>query len=144
MSATLVYGVKESREKISEIQKSVSKGLIPEILNNATNEELYMLNKKMLDALMSRITIINIVEFDEELKRFTVHNEIIPHFYGEGASEEEAKSNMFEGVLAFLDDYQDSIDLYAGIFDGIQQFIIANLLLKREDINTIKEILNIA
>ncbi len=139
----LVYGAAETRSKIHEIQTIVKSGLIPKVVNKATNDMSYMINQKIINSLLSRIIINNIIEFDKELKIYTCYNEIIPHIYGEGKTKDEAIDNMITEAKDFAIDYADNIEMFSGILDGIQQFIIGNILLNIEDENKVREILKV-
>lgn len=144
MESSLVYGVSETRTYISRIMKDATHGLISEIRNKATNEEVFMLNNKMFNELLALVDVKNIIEYDKNLKIYTVYNETIPQFYGEGATKKEAFDNMFDEVIEFMDDYKKNIDMYSSIFNGTQQFLLGYLLLKLDDKEKIKEILRIA
>lgn len=144
MEANLVYGVTETRTSISKIMKDVNNGLISETRNKATNEEMFMLNNKIFNALLALVEVKNTIEYDEEINIYTVYNEIIPQFYGEGSTEKEATENMIDEVIEFMTDYKENIDMYSSIFDGMQQFLLGNLLLKLDDKEKVKEILKIA
>lgn len=143
-TTNLVYGAAETRSKISEIQTTVKSGLIPKMVNKNTHESSYMMNEKIIEGLLSQISVINIVEYDEDLSIYTVVNEMIPQIYGEGKSESEAYDEMVKEAKAFAEDYMENIDLFSNILNGVQQFIIGNILLNLEDDNKIKEILRVA
>jgi hypothetical protein len=139
----LVYGASETRSKISEIQNTVKSGLIPKMVNKNTHEISYMVNQKILESLLNRIEVNNVVEFDEDLKIYTVFNEIVPQIYGEGTTKVEAIDQMVVEAKSFAEDYAENIDLFSGILDGIQQFFIGNILLNIEDEIKIREILKV-
>ena len=143
MVAQSVYSTSETRKNISEITKRVSKGLISKIENRSTKEDIFMSSAKIFDAMLTLIDSKNNIELDEELEIYTCYNELIPQFYGEGDSKATACENMFDEAMAFLEDYEDNIDLYANIFDGVQQFFLNHLLFNIEDKFKIKEMLNI-
>jgi hypothetical protein len=48
---------------------------------------------------------------------------------------------MVEEAKSFAEDYNENIELFSGIFDGIQQFFIGSILLNLEDDEKIREIL---
>ncbi len=52
----LVYGAAETRSKSHEIQTIVKSGLIPKVINKATNESSYMMNQKIINSLLNRNT----------------------------------------------------------------------------------------
>jgi hypothetical protein len=138
-----VYSISETRKNISEIQKRVSKGLISKIENRSTKEDIFMVSAKMFEASLGLIDSKNNIELDEELNIYTCYNKLIPQFYGEGDSKATACENMFDEAVEFLEDYEDNIDLYANIFNGVQQFFLSHLLFNIEDTSKIKEMLNI-
>lgn len=137
----LIYGASETRAKISEIQNTVKNGLIPKMVNKNTHEASYMVNQKIFESMLNLIESINIIEFDEDLKVYTAYNKIVPQIYGEGTSKKEAIDMMVEEAKSFAEDYNENIELFSGIFDGIQQFFIGSILLNLEDDEKIREIL---
>jgi intergrase/recombinase len=143
MLVKTIYSVSDTRTNISEIFRNVSKGFISETLNKATNEKIVMLNNKMLNGLLKAINVENICEYDEELKIYTFYSVLIPQLYGEGATKEEAIENMVNEAMEFVKDYENNVDMYSSIFDGVQQFILGNLFLHKNDREKIKEILKI-
>lgn len=143
IAINLTYGTAETRSKMSEIQNRVKHGLIPRMINKNTHESSYMVNQKILESLLNRIELNNTTEFDEDMKVYTVFNELVPQIYGEGNTEAEAISFMISEAKAFAEDYIENIDLFSGILDGVQQFFIGNLLLNLDDDNKIREILRV-
>ena len=140
----LVYSVGESRSKIREIQANIKNGVMSELVNKASNESIYMLSAKMLESILQGLSIKNIVEYDEKLKIYTVFNGIVPHFYGEGSTKEIAESNMVDEAIMFSKDYLENVEMFSGIFSGIQQFLISIIILNIDDRQRIMEILKIA
>lgn len=139
----LVYSAAESRSKISEIQSSVRRGLITKMINKNTHESNYMVNQKIMDSLLSCIESMSVIEFDQELQVYTAYNKIVPQIYGEGMNENEAIEKMIQEAKAFAEDYEENIDLFSGVLDGIQQFLVGNILLNLEDEEKIREILKV-
>jgi hypothetical protein len=140
----LVYTVSEARSNIDEIQRVSESGLIPKIINENTNAVSYMINQKIIDSLLERIKMKSVVEFDEELKKYTAFNKLVPQIYGEGNTKEEAIKLMLLEAKSFAKDYAENIELFSNILDGTQQFFLNNLLFNIEDDNKISEILKIS
>jgi hypothetical protein len=44
----------------------------------------------------------------------------------------------------FAEDYVENIELFSSILDGVQQFIVSNILLNLENDNKLRKILKIA
>jgi hypothetical protein len=143
MIARTVYSVSDTRKHISEIIKNVSKGIISETLNKVTSERVVMLNNKMLNDLIKGINLDNSCEYDKELNIYTYYSKLLPQLYGEGTTKEEAIENMVDETIEFLKDYESNVDMYSSVFDGVQQFILGNLLLHENDRKKVKEILKI-
>ena len=143
-TANLVYGAAETRLKISEIQNIVKSGLIPKVVNKNTHETSYMINQKIIEDLLKRIEINNVIDYDKDLKVYTSFTEIVPQIYGEGNTEAEAVNNMIAEAKDFAKDYAEKIDLFSNILDGVKQFLIGNILLNLEDDKKIREILKVA
>ncbi len=141
---TLVYNAAETRNKIGDIQRTVNEGLINKTVNKATKESMFMINTKLINGLLKKINIQNIIEYDEKLKIYTCYNEIVPHFVGEGDTEKEASENMLREAIDFSIEYGENIELYSAIFDGLQQFIIGYILLNIKNENEIRKMLKIA
>ncbi len=142
-TVNLVYGAAETRSKISEIQNIVKNGLIPKVINKNTHDASYMLNNKIFESLLDCIENTSIIEFDEELKVYTIYNKIVPQIYGEGLTKIEAIDKMVKEAKLFADDYVKNIELFSNVFDGVQQFIVACILLNIENDVKIREILKI-
>jgi len=143
-TTNLVYGAAETRTKISEIQNTVKNGLIPKMVNKNTHETSYMMNHKIIKSLLEEIVITNSIEYDNDLKVYTAFNEQIPQIYGEGTTEAEAFIKLIKEAKVFAEDYAENIELFSNILDGIQQFIVGNILLNMDNDNMIKEILRVA
>jgi hypothetical protein len=103
-----------------------------------------MINQKIIDSLLERIKMKSVVEFDEELKKYTAFNKLVPQIYGEGNTKEEAIKLMLLEAKSFAKDYAENIELFSNILDGTQQFFLNNLLFNIEDDNKISEILKIS
>ncbi len=140
----LVYGAAETRSNISQNQGKVKFGFIPKVLNNTTLEASYMINQKIFESVIDLIKDKNTIEFDEELAVYTVYNTIVPQIYGEGATKDEAMDQMLAEAKEFAQDYDENIDVFSGIFDGIQQLLIGYILLNLDDDNKLREILKVA
>ncbi len=139
----LVYSVQETRGKIREIQSNVKNGVMSELANKASHESIYMISSKMLESIHQELLINNILEYDEKLKVYTVYNEILPNFYGEGTTEKIAISNMVDEVIVFSKEYLENVEMFSGIFSGIQQFLISIVILNLNNKQKIMEILKI-
>jgi hypothetical protein len=142
-TANLIYGAAETRSKISEIQNVVKSGIIPKMVNKNTHETSYMINQKIIEDLLKRIEIENMIEYDEDLRVYTSFNGIVPQIYGEGRTKAEAIENMVTEAKNFAEDYAANIGLFSNIMDGVQQFFIGNILLSIEDDNKIRGILKV-
>jgi len=140
----LVYGAAEGRSMISQIQGKVKFGYIPRVLNKATHESSYMMNQKIFESVIELIKGKNTIEYDEDLEVYTAYNTIVPQIYGEGATKEEAIDQMLEGAKEFAKDYDENIEVFSGVLNGIQQLIISYILLNLDDENKIREILKVA
>ncbi|HZH92848.1 MAG TPA: hypothetical protein VFD79_01990 [Tissierellaceae bacterium] len=140
----LVYGAAEGRSMISQIQGKVKFGYIPRVLNKATHESSYMMNQKIFESVIELIKDKNTIEYDEDLEVYTAYNTIVPQIYGEGATKEEAIDQMLEGAKEFAKDYDENIEVFSGVLNGIQQLIISYILLNLDDENKIREILKVA
>jgi uncharacterized protein YaiE (UPF0345 family) len=140
----LVYGAAEGRSMISQIQGKVKFGYIPRVLNKATHESSYLMNQKIFESVIELIKDKNTIEYDEDLEVYTAYNTIVPQIYGEGATKEEAIDQMLEGAKEFAKDYDENIEVFSGVLNGIQQLIISYILLNLDDENKIREILKVA
>lgn len=140
----LVYGAAETRASISKIQGKVKFGYIPKMLNKATHESSYMINQKIFESVIDLIKDKNTVEFDEGLEVYTAYNTIVPQIYGEGFTKDKAIDQMLEGAKEFAKDYDENIEVFSGVFNGLQQLIISYILLYLDDDNKIREILKVA
>lgn len=138
-----IYSVGEARSKIREIQKNVKNGLLSLMVNRANDDSVVMINTEMMNDILHNLYVTNIVEFDKEQKIYTAYNEIVPNFYGEGESEEEAISNMLSEAISFSAEYSENIETFSRMFTGLQQFVISLVLLNINNPEKIKEILNI-
>ncbi len=142
-TVNLVYGASETRSKISEIQRTVKSGLIPKVVNKNTHDISYMVNQKIIESLLKRIEVNIVIKFDEDMKRYTAFNELVPQIYGEGNTEMEAIDQMVLEAKSFTEDYAENIELFSGILDGVQQFFVNNILLNIDDDTKIREILKV-
>ena len=118
-----------------------NRGLIRKIVDENSLDSAYIINSKMLEGIIQLVKRKSVVEFDEESGIYTVYNTIVPQIYGEGATEEEATDKMIEEAKEFVQDYDENIEVFSSIFNGIQQFIISYILLNLDDDNKIREIL---
>ena len=143
MEDNFVYGISETRANIAKIMNDVSHGLISETRNMTTDEEMFMINNKMFNSLLSLVDVKNTIEYDENIKIYTIYNEIIPQFFGEGSTEKDAIENMVDEVIEFMNDYKENIYMYSSVFNGTQQFLLGNLLLNLNDKEKVKEILKV-
>ncbi len=141
---SLFYTVNETRTRIREIQQNVKSGLVNVLTNKATQESLYMLSSNMYEDILDRILIENALEYDEELKVYTIYNELVPQFMGEGETEAAARENMIVAAIEFAEDYMTNIEVFSVVFDGIQQFLISAVILCEGDVVKVKEILRVA
>jgi hypothetical protein len=139
-----LYSVGEARNRIREIQTNVREGLVSGMVNHATNESTIMISPLMLEGILETLPVVNVTEYDEEMKIYTIYNEIIPHFYGEGLTQEEAAKNLLKEAIAFSREYMENISTFSRLFNGLQQFIMGVVLLNIEDEKKIMEILKIA
>ena len=140
----LVYGLEEILSNISKIQVEVRLGYIPKVLNNVTHESSHLINQKIFDSIVNLIKDKNTVEIDEDLEVYTTYNTIIPQIYGEGSTKEEAIDQMLEGAKEFAKDYDENIELFSSVFNGIQQLLLGYILLNLEDDDKIRGILKVA
>lgn len=140
----LIYGAAEGRSNMSKIQGKVRVGYILKVFNKATHESSYMMNQKIFESVIELIKDKNAVEFDDDLQVYTAYNTIVPQIYGEGATKKEAVEQMIEAAKEFARDYDENIEVFSGVFNGIQQLIISYILLNLDDENKIREILKIA
>lgn len=138
-----IYGAAETRSKISEIQNHVKSGFISKMINKNTHDSSYMLNEKILDSLIDNIDSSNVIEYDEELKIYTVYNNLIPQIYAEDTTKDDALEKMVNEAISFAEDYAENIELFSNIFDGVQQFYLGNILLNLNDEEKLREILKI-
>lgn len=143
MAIKMVNTVSDTRANMADIFKNVSKGFISETLNKATNEKIILLNNKMLVDLLGYISIKNICEYDQTLKVYSCYNELIPQLYGEGATEDQAREHMVDEAIDFAADYENNMEMYAAVFNGVQQFVLGNILLHVNDRKRVKEILKV-
>lgn len=144
MSMTkLVYGSAETRSNMSKLQGKVRFGYILKVLNKTTHESSYMINQKIFESIIDLIKDKNTVEFDKDLEMFTAYNTIVPQIYGDGATKEEAIYHMIEGAKEFAKEYDENIDVFSSIFNGIQQLLIGYIFLNLNDDNKLEEILKI-
>ena len=141
---SFVYGVGETRDKIREIQMNARNGMMSELINKASHESMYLVSSKMFNDIIKHLPFDNVVEFDNDLKVYTVYNDLVPQFYGEGVTKESAVKNMLNGVIDFSGEYMADPELFSGIFSGIQQFLISALVHNIENREKLKEILRIA
>ena len=79
----LIYGVSEISLMLDEIQNNSKQGLISKVINENTNDCIYVVNEKIINSLLERIQEKSIVEFDEYLKIYTIFNELVPQIYGD-------------------------------------------------------------
>jgi hypothetical protein len=103
-----------------------------------------MFNQKILESLLNIIKIETIIEFDKDLDKYTAYNEIVPQIYGEGNTKDDAINQMVVEAKLFAEDYVENIELFSSILDGVQQFIVSNILLNLENDNKLRKILKIA
>lgn len=139
----LLYSVGDTRNKIREIQANAKNGLLSGLINNSTQDIVYMMSAKMMESILQKISVKNRIEYDEKLKVYTIYNDIVPHFYGEGESVEIATNNMVAAAIEFSKEYEENMEIFSGIFEGVQQFLISNILLNINNEKKIREILNI-
>jgi len=144
LETKLVYDLVETHSQFSQIQGKVKLGYIPKILNKATHESSYMISQKIFESVIELIKDKNTVEFDDDMGVYTAYNLIVPQIYGEGSAREEAIDQMAEGAREFAKDYNENIELFSGIFNGIQQLLIGYILLNLDDDIKIREILEVA
>ena len=139
-----LYSVGEARNRIREIQANVREGLLSGMVNHATNESTIMISPLMFEGILATLPVVNVTEYDEEMKIYTIYNETVPHFFGEGKTPEEAARNMVKEAIEFSREYMENTGTFSRLFNGIQQFMIGAVLLNIDDEKKIAEILRLA
>ena len=139
----LIYGVSEISLMLDEIQINSKQGLISKIINENTDDWIYLVNEKIINSLLERIQEKSIVEFDEYLKIYTIFNELVPQIYGEGNTKDKAINQMVLEAKSFAKDYAENVELFSNILDGTQQFFVSILLLNIEDDSKLREVLKV-
>jgi hypothetical protein len=66
--------------------------------------------------------------FDPQQKTYTACHEIVPHFYGEGRTKEEAFENMITEAIELSEDYVDNEILFSPFFDTKQNKLINEII----------------
>jgi predicted RNase H-like HicB family nuclease len=114
------------------------------MVNHATNESTIMISPLMFEGILATLPVVNVTEYDEEMKIYTIYNETVPHFFGEGKTPEEAARNMVKKAIEFSREYMENTGTFSRLFNGIQQFMIGAVLLNIDDEKKIAEILRLA
>lgn len=141
---SLVYTVHETRNKIREIQTNAKSGLVSELVNKSTQESMFMLSSKMFEGIVQLIQKQNIIEFDQDLKIYTIYNDLVPQLVGEGQTQEAAIDQLVEEAIQFAQDYLEHAEVLSGIFTGIQQLLISNIILSEGNKTRVREVLGVA
>lgn len=141
---SLVYTVHETRNKIREIQTNAKSGLVSELVNKSTQESMFMLSSKMFEGIVQLIQKQNIIEFDQDLKIYTIYNDLVPQLVGEGQTQEAAIDQLVEEAIQFAQDYLEHAEVLSGIFTGIQQLLISTIILSEGNKTRVREVLGVA
>ncbi len=141
MQTTLVpkFNIRDTKKYYSDINAKALNGM--EIITyNAmkAKEEVSHINKLYFDFLLDNLQFKPVVEYDEELKIFTITlNEI--DMYGEGKSKEEATEDLLGSIQEYLKIYYNKIELYAKVEPISKQLYMLKLARCSEDKENILE-----
>lgn len=117
MSAcNLIYNIRDTKSKYSDIQKQAIKGLPVFTKNKNENVSVAHVNENLLKVLLDALPVIVDKEFDDEMGIYTVSFDKL-NMYGEGSSLDEAKEDLVDTIMEWCDIYQENIDMYEKMFD---------------------------
>lgn len=98
----------------------------------------------MFEGIVQLIQKQNIIEFDQDLKIYTIYNDLVPQLVGEGQTQEAAIDQLVEEAIQFAQDYLEHAEVLSGIFTGIQQLLISTIILSEGNKTRVREVLGVA
>lgn len=133
------YNIRDTKKRYSELNNIALKGIEVITYNaNAEKEKVSHIKTSYLDLLLNKLSFNSSVEFDDELRVYTVSlNEI--DLYGEGETVEAAVEDLINSILQFLAIYVEKIDLFSKVESEIKQLFLLKLLRCNGDKESIKK-----
>ncbi|AGK96104.1 hypothetical protein [Clostridium pasteurianum] len=126
------FNIRDTKRYYSDLNSAALKGLelvtFKGINKNAkVDEEVSHIKTLYIDYLMGFLKIDPIIELGEEVGGYTIAlNEI--DMYGEGDTLEEAKENLIDSILEYIDIYIDKIDLFNQVESISKQVYMLKLI----------------
>ena len=141
--ASRKFNIRDTKRYYSDLNSTVLKGL--ELVtfkginkNTKTEEEVSHIKKQYVDYLMNGLKFNPIIQAGEEIGGYTIAlNEI--DVYGEGDTLEEAKQNLLDSILQYIDIYIDKIDVFSQVESISKQVYMLKLIRCDGDRERLKE-----
>jgi predicted RNase H-like HicB family nuclease len=137
------FNIRDTKRYYSDLNSAVLNGLelvtFKGINKNVRNEEeVSHIKTEYVDYLMGFLKFIPIIELGEEVGGYTISlNEI--DIYGEGDTLDEAKENLLDSILEYIDIYVDKLDLFNKVESTSKQVYMLKLIRCDGDRDRIKK-----
>jgi predicted RNase H-like HicB family nuclease len=137
------FNIRDTKRYYSDLNSAVLNGLelvtFKGINKNVRNEEeVSHIKTEYVDYLMGFLKFTPIIELGEEVGGYTISlNEI--DIYGEGDTLDEAKENLLDSILEYIDIYVDKLDLFNKVESTSKQVYMLKLIRCDGDRDRIKK-----